>query len=155
MILQKLKQLLDKEDVDYQIVPHQEDLVEPAVSASHKIPAHEIAKVHLVRAGDHAVMVVLPSTYQLDLEKLAVLFDADLLFMEDEAQASRLFPDCERGAYPALGCLYDLPCYVDETLLDGGEVFFDGGNPREFIRVSSDEYWRIARAEIGDFRLRR
>ena len=64
------------------------------------------------------------------------------------------FPDCEAGAVPALGRLYGLPCFVDETLLDKPSVCFKGGNHQDWVRISSDAYWRLAQAEVGDFRLR-
>ena len=96
-------------------------------------------------------MVVLPSSVVFDPALLAVLFDAESVLYDSQEEIHHLFPDCEPGELPALGRPYGLPCFVDETLLDGDEVFFSAGNHEEVIRISSGEYWRFAQAEVGDF----
>ncbi len=150
MISQRLKQFLEQENVPYQVI-----------EASGGLPlgadglGKDRAKITIVRAGTSDVMVVIPASCELDLEKLGFLLDASEVAVENEDQYAVLFPDCEAGAMPAVGRLYGLSCFVDETLLDGASVYFKGGSHREWVRISSDGYWRIAQAEVGDFRLRK
>lgn len=148
MIARRLKQLLNKEKVSYQVIEAPGNF---PIGASKK----DCAKTVIVRAGAKEVMVVTPSFCELDLEKLRVLLDEPNATVESDSESAHLFPDCEQGAEPAIGRLYGIPCFVDETVLDGSCVCFKGGHHHEWVRISSDEYWRIAQAEIGDFRLRR
>lgn len=150
MISQRLKQFLEQENVPYQVIEASGSL--PLGTDG---PGKDWAKIIIVRAGTSDVMVVIPASCELDLEKLCILFDASEIAVENEDQYAALFPDCEAGAMPAIGRLYGLSCLVDETLLDGPSVCFKGGSHREWVRISSDEYWRIAQAEVGDFRLRK
>ena len=150
MISQRLKQFLENENVPYQVIETPE-----GVSLGADGPGREWAKIIMVRAGTSDVMVVIPASCEIDLEKLRILLDVPEVAVESEDQCAALFPDCEAGAMPAIGRLYGLPCFVDETLLDSSSVCFKGGNHREWVRISSDEYWRVAQAEVGDFRLRK
>ena len=144
MISEQLKKFFQDAQATYEIIPQS------------RIPdlPREKAKVVVLKAADKDVMVVLPSTAALDLLKVSFLLDAESITTESDEEVRKLFPDCEPDALPAIGAPYKIPCFVDETLLDGQEVFFTGGNHEDAIRISSDEYWRIAEAEIGDFRRR-
>ena len=140
MISQRLKQFLEDERISYEVI-----------EGSQK----NYAKIVMVRAGANNVMVVMPRSCEIDLEKLRILLDATEISVSSDTECASLFPDCEAGAMPAIGRLYGLACFVDETLLDGPNVCFKGGNHRDGVQISSDEYWRLAQAEVGDFRLRK
>jgi len=154
MIPTKVKRFLERMKADYQVISHPGQMIEDAVHLRETNPRKSIAKVIIVRAGRKEAMVVLPVAYKLDMEKLGFALEADDILIESEEESSSHFPDCDRGEFPALGKPYRLSCFVDETLLDGADVFFSGGHSDESIRVNSDDYWRIAEAEIGDFRTR-
>ena len=140
MISRRLKEFLQDEQVSYEVLEG---------------PVAGCAKIIMVSVGREHAMVVMPASRELDLGKLAVLLDSSEVTVQTEGQSAHLFPDCEPGAQPAIGRLYGFSSFVDETLLDGPSVCFKAGNHREHVRISSDEYWRIAQAEVGDFRLRK
>ena len=152
MISERLKRFLEAEEADYEIILHAKH---PARSKApeREILPQELARVFIVEAGGKPVMVVLPACHRLDPEKVGVLFDAPSVSVSEAKEFSRHFPDCEPDALPAIGRLYDLPCLVDETMFDRDHVFFAGGKAGESVKVSSDTYWRIAQAEVGDFRV--
>ena len=142
MISKRLEKFLHDQEAAYQVIPQT------------KIPhlPQEKAKVMIVKVAEKKVMVVLPSHTPLDPLMLAILLDTDSVSLATEEEVRELFPDCDPDALPALGLPYNIPCFIDETLLDGEEVFFSGGNHKDAIRINSNEYWRIAQAEVGDFR---
>ena len=144
MIPKRLQKFLQDKQTAYKIIPQA------------RVPdlPREKAKVIMIKAAALDVMVVLPFTAMLDPIKLGILLDTEAIRLDSDEEVSRLFPDCEPDALPALGLPYGIPCFIDETLLDGGEVFFPGGNHEDAICISSDEYWRVAQAEVGDFRKR-
>ena len=144
MIAKRLKKFLQDQETAYKII------------SQSQIPdlPQEKAKVVMIKAAGKDVMVVLPSTAMLDPVKVGIMFDTEAISMDSDEDVSKLFPDCEPDALPALGLPYNIPCFIDETLLDGEEVFFPGGNHEDAICINSDEYWRIAQGEVGDFRRR-
>lgn len=144
MIPRRLKKFLQDRQTAYKVIPQS------------RIPdlPREKAKVVMIKAAGQDVMVVLPSTAVLDPVKLGILLDTEAIRLDSDAEISKLFPDCEPDALPALGLPYSIPCFIDETLLDGAEVFFPGGNHEDAVCINSDEYWRVAQAEVGDFRKR-
>ena len=150
MISHRLKQFLEDENVPYQVIEWSGNL-----SLGSDGSQKDCAKIIMVRAGTSTAMVVMPVSCEIDLEKLRILLDVSEITVQSEDQYAALFPDCEAGAMPAIGRLYSLPCFVDETLLDSSSVCFMAGNHREWVRISSDEYWRVAQAEVDDFRLRK
>jgi Aminoacyl-tRNA editing domain len=52
-----------------------------------------------------------------------------------EQEFSSLFPDCELGAMPPFGALYNLPVYVDESLAADEAIVFNAGTHRDAIRM--------------------
>ncbi|MBI3306804.1 MAG: YbaK/EbsC family protein [Candidatus Omnitrophica bacterium] len=144
MIPPRLKKFLQDQQTAYKVIPQSQIPDMP----------QEKAKVVMVKAAGKDVMVVLPSTAVLDPFKLGILLDIESIRLDSDEEVYKLFPDCEPDALPALGLPYDIPCFIDETLLDGEEVFFPGGNHEDAICINSDEYWRVAQGEVGDFRQR-
>ena len=141
MIPKMLEKFLKEENANYKIIRS------PASAKEH-------ARAILVKAGGKNAMVVIPAAYKFDLEKLRVLLETSDISLMSEREIAAHFPDFKEGVLPPIGRLYNIPCFVDETLLDGESVVFDSGKSKENVQLSSDEYWRIAQAEVGDFRVR-
>ena len=52
---------------------------------------------------------------------------ADEVNLADEQKLAELFPDCELGAEPPIGRLYNLPTIMDESLTADARVTFQAG----------------------------
>jgi len=141
MIPKVLEDYLQSENADYEVIAH-ENLPE--------MP-QEIAKAVVLSEGEDRVMVVLPQSAKFDLETLRFLLDRETLSFDSPEDLMEVFPDCKPEALPALGIPYNVPCYLDETLLDGPDIFIESGNLKDVIKLSSDEYLRVSHAEVGDF----
>jgi len=105
----------------------------------------------MVKAGGRDIMAVVPANRMVSLSKLSAVLDTEDLSFDDEAELANLFPDCELGAMPAVGKPYDIPCYIDRSVLEGGEVCFNGGNHNQSVKLSAEDYQKIAGGEVGDF----
>jgi Ala-tRNA(Pro) deacylase len=63
-----------------------------------------------------------------------------------------LFPDCAKGAVPALGAAYGLETFLDEALTSLANVYFEAGDHRHLLRVSGDAFAELlAGARRGHF----
>src|SRR2546426_11992426 len=68
-----------------------------------------------------------------------------------EQEFSSLFPDCELGAMPPFGSLYNLPVYVDESLAADEAIVFNAGTHRDAIRIRYDDFVRLAKPRVCSF----
>jgi Ala-tRNA(Pro) deacylase len=112
----ELKQFLDSNRVRYVAIQHSPAYTAQEVAASAHIPGRELAKTVIVDLDGDLAMAVLPATKKLDLELLEKASGAHRAVLATERQFNELFPDCEPGAMPPFGNLYDMEVYVDEQL---------------------------------------
>ena len=71
------------------------------------------------------------------------------LAQEDEFKG--YFPDCEAGAMPPFGNLYDMSVYVSPDLADEGEIAFNAGSHTEVIKMAWADYNRLVRPRVAKF----
>ena len=68
-----------------------------------------------------------------------------------EKEIERLFPDCEKGAVPPFGALYDIPTFLDLCLCEGPEIYFTAGSRRELQGMRMADFVFAARPMLGQF----
>lgn len=147
---QRLLSLLNEELARYQVLTHDEVFTAQEVAASAHVPGREVAKVVVVRdAGGYYLMAVIPATRRLDFAALARATGRGKLELAAEKEVRQLFADCDAGAMPPFGNLYDLPLYLDACFPRAPEIFFQGGNHREVVRMAYADYERLARPMVG------
>ena len=144
-----LKQLLDEENVKYVTLRHSPAFTAQEIAASAHVPGQELAKTVIVRLDGELAMVVLPATDQIDLDRLAEVSGSDRVELADEEDFEERFPDCETGAMPPFGNLYDMDVYVAEHLAEDDEIAFNAGTHTELIRMSFDDFRKLASPKVA------
>ncbi len=150
-IPEKLVKYLKRHKLYYQVLVHPRTMTSSKTAEASHISGKELAKVVMVRAGGTDVMVVLPSDRTIDLFKLSDALGTKDVHIEKEKEFKNLFPDCEVGAMPPFGTMYQVPCYVDESLRGKDHIYFNAGNHQECIQVSTSDFLRVLNAFMGDF----
>jgi Ala-tRNA(Pro) deacylase len=116
------------------------------------VPGREVAKSVLLRTGrGHFVLAVVPATHRVDLERLREYLGEDRLDLASEAEMEKVFPDCEKGAMPPFGSLYQVPTVVDERLAADDEIVFEAHNHEEAIRMAYDDFEELEHPRHGRF----
>lgn len=146
----KIQEYLQKESIPFESHEHAPAYTAQEVAAEEHISGYLLAKAVLVRADDRYVLCVLPASLKLDMEKVSDALKADQVFLADEADLAKLFPDTEVGAEPPFGNLYNLPTLIDECLADDTEIVFQAGTHRRTIRMSFDDYQRLVDPQVAD-----
>src|SRR5947208_3213735 len=106
---EKLEQYLRQEQVPYQIQHHPVAFTAQQIAESEHISGRKVVKSVVVLADHKLILLALPASRRVDLEKVRVQLgvrDARLAH-EDEFEAA--FPDCEVGSMPPFGNLYNMP----------------------------------------------
>jgi Ala-tRNA(Pro) deacylase len=121
------------------------------VAQSMHVTGHRVAKAVIVDADGHRWIAVLPASQQLDDHRLAAELAAHRvrLVREDEFAAS--FRDCERGAEPPFGHLYDLPVVVDRSLSREDRIYFRAGSHEETLEMSYSDFAALEQPKLATF----
>jgi Ala-tRNA(Pro) deacylase len=148
MTAERVRAFLDEHGVTYQVQPHDEAFTAQGVAAAEHESGWHVAKPVFVRGNRRKLaMFVVPAPMLVDLDKAAAALKVSEAHLADEAEFADRFPDCETGAEPPFGNVYDLPVYVDERLLTERRLVFAAGNHRETMTVSLGDYLRLVEPE--------
>jgi Ala-tRNA(Pro) deacylase len=135
----------------YTVLTHQPAYTAQEEAAMAHVPGRFWAKTVVYFADSRPIMAVLPAHMIVDEPKLRALTGARLLRRATEDEMARLYPDCEVGAEPPFGPLYDQPVFVDETLRADPEVVFNAGTHADAIRMRYDDFSRLTTPTVGRF----
>jgi len=142
---------LSRNQVPYQQIHHTPDFTSQETAAHTKTPGREFAKTVILRIDHDFGIAVLPAPHRIDFEALRRWLNAQDVRLATEEEMRSMFPDCEVGAEPPLGALYELPVYVSPTLARDEEITFNAGSHEEVIRMKYDDFARITRPSIIHF----
>ena len=151
MPTRKLKEYLDNNDVRYVTIDHSPAFTAQEIAASAHIPGKVLAKTVMLLIGDEMAMGVLPASLQIDLDRLQDAIGARSVKLASEAEFKGRFPECEVGAMPPFGNLYEMKVYVDETLAEDEEIAFNAGTHKQLIRMSYADFQRLVKPRKVDF----
>jgi Ala-tRNA(Pro) deacylase len=63
------------------------------------------------------------------------------------------FPDCDIGAMPPFGNLYDMDVFVSETLSRDKEIAFNAGSHTELIQLQYQDFERLVHPKVAKISL--
>lgn len=147
----RLEKHLRKNNVSFQVQHHPLAYTAQEIAASEHVPGKMLAKVVIVLADDEMVMLALPAPYQVDLEKVGIVLGAKEARLAQEGAFAAAFPDCEVGATPPFGNLYDLPVYVDTTLAEDETIICQAGTHTDTLSLKYADYERLVKPTVADF----
>ncbi len=120
-------EFLDKSAVPYQVSEHPPAFTAQQMATVEHEPGQFVAKPVIVKADGEYMMCVLSASYKIDLGELKGQLGADSVELAEETQIGRIFDDCELGAEPPFGNLYDLPTVMDKALEKDDHIKFQSG----------------------------
>ncbi|MBI4638892.1 MAG: YbaK/EbsC family protein [Candidatus Rokubacteria bacterium] len=145
----RLSELFAREGVRHEVILHPGVYTAQERAAACHLTGRRLAKVVIVHDGAWYAMAVLPATARLDLQNLRRITRRWGLELAREEEFASLFPDCDLGAMPPFGRLYDgLSVYLDRSLAQADELTFEGGTHQEEVRIPMNAYIKIERPAI-------
>jgi Ala-tRNA(Pro) deacylase len=146
-----LKAFLDSQGVRYVAITHSPAFTAQEVAASAHIPGRELAKTVMVKLDGRMAMAVLPASSSVDFDRLKAAAGAEKVVLASEAEFQDLFPECEVGAMPPFGNLYDLPVFAEESLRAGQEIAFNAGSHKELVRLAYADFETLVKPTVARF----
>ena len=127
----------------FETIPHASAFTAEFTAAAAHVRGRALAKTVIVKLDGRLAMVVVPSACRVDLERLHSACGADQVELATEDEFRFRFPDCELGAMPPLGNLYDLPVYVCKGMAGATDIYFNGGSHSQLVRLPFDEFVQL------------
>jgi Ala-tRNA(Pro) deacylase len=150
MTLSKLRKFLDSHHVKYLVISHSLAYTAQGVAALAHVSGKELAKTVIVKIDGILAMAVVPAPFHVDLGRLKTLTGAQIVELATEREFKDAFPDCETGAMPPFGNLYDMSVYADLNLAANEEITFTAGTHRELVRMGLDDMRRLVNPTIAE-----
>ncbi len=151
MPVTRLTNLLSDEHIDYVTILHSTSYTAQETAASVHVRGIEFAKTVIVKIDGKLAMAVLPAQYKIHLGLLKQETGANRVELASEDDFRGMFPGCETGAMPPFGNLYGMDVYVEDSLLDDEEIAFNAGSHNEIIKISYQDYMKLAQPKIARF----
>jgi Ala-tRNA(Pro) deacylase len=148
---ERLESYLRQQQVGFDVQQHLTAFTAQEIAETEHIPGKQVAKTVVAWADGELILLVLPASLHVDLARLTAALGAKAIRLAHESEFVDTFPDCEVGAMPPFGNLYDLPVYVDRSLTNNEIVVFPAGTHTESMSVRFADYARLVEPTIVEF----
>lgn len=151
MPCEKLLEYLDENRIEYELQEHPRAYAARNTAVKAGVPIRLFAKTVLVRLDGLMAMAVIPSDHKVNFNLLRQAADADTISLATEQDFEERFPDCELGAMPPFGNLYDMAVYADAHLDAARKVTFNAGTHTETLTLDYADFERLVRPHLAQF----
>lgn len=149
MSAERVRKYLMEHGVGYETHTHPVAYTTSEVAEVEHVSSKGMAKPVMLMAGDRLVMAVIPGDRMVDLEKAESALGVESVRLAEEDEFAASFPDCEPGAEPPFGALYDVPTLVDHGL-DSPMITFNAGTHTETITMALGDYLELTKPKRSD-----
>lgn len=150
MPLSKIREFLDSHRVKYLVISHSLAYTAQGIAALAHVSGKKLAKTVIVKVDGVLAMAVVPASEHVDLDRLKFLTGGDFVEIASESDFQNAFPDCELGAMPPFGNLYDMSVYADASLAENDEITFSAGTHRELVRMNWEDMLRLVNPTMAE-----
>lgn len=130
---------LRAQDVEYDVLTHPHSATSGESAQAAHVPGIRLAKSVILEDEQGFLMVVLPSTRQVNLQELHRQLKRNLV-LATEQEFGGLFTDCEIGALPPIGSAYGVETVVDVAIAEQPDIYFEAGDHEQLIHVSAETF---------------
>ena len=147
---ERLESYLRENGVAHQSQHHPTAYTAQAVAATEHVSGNLLAKVVMVIADGRLAMLVVDAPHNVNFAKAATALGAAEVRLAHEDEFAESFPDCEVGAMPPFGNLFDLPTYVDRGLAEEETIYFQAGTHTDTMSIAYADFARLVKPKVAD-----
>lgn len=151
MVIASLREYLDSNGVKYVVQSHSPAYSAQEVAHLVHVPGREVAKTVIIKIHDDFAMAVLPASYHIDFHRLMDAVNTSDMYLASEDEFAKLFPDCELGAMPPFGNLYNMPVFVAQSLAEDVHITFNAGTHTDVVTMRYEDYARLVGPKVLSF----
>ncbi|MHC5111567.1 MAG: aminoacyl-tRNA deacylase [Planctomycetota bacterium] len=146
----KVDKFLENHGVKYEKHLHPETYTSQDLARKEGVSSHMVAKPVIVKGKDTYTMFVLPAPMHLELDKAADVLHEPEVRLATEDEMTGLFPDCELGAEPPFGPLFDMKMVMDSHLHHEEYLIMQAGSHKTAIKMRRDDWEKCCEPEIAE-----
>lgn len=143
---ERVRNYLRTNEVEFEVMEHKPTVGAQSIAQVEHESGWRVAKPVMLKLGTKLAMAVVPAPVRVDLWKVKMGLCRDDVELATEAEYASAFPDCELGAEPPFGNLYDMPMFVDRALLGDPYLVFRDGTHHATLKTSLNDYLRVTNA---------
>jgi Ala-tRNA(Pro) deacylase len=147
-MLKKLCDYLDKHNIRYLTMRHSPAITAQEIAEAAHIHGQEFAKTVIVNLDGNLVMAVLPASEKLDTDLLLTASHGKKAELAGESEFQNRFPECEVGAMPPFGNLFDMDVYIEESMTSNNNITFNAGTHTELIQMSMEDFLNLLQPRV-------
>lgn len=151
MPLERLKKHLDDNKIKYVIKSHSVAYTTPEIAAMAHVPGKEWAKTVIIKIDGKMAMAVLPASYRIDFDDFKKAVGVKNIELAPEEEFKNHFADCEVGAMPPFGNLYDMEVYVAESLTEDDVITFNACSHKELMQMAYKDFEKLVKPKVVKF----
>ena len=151
---ERLENHLRENGVVFGVQEHPTAYTAQTIAAFEHVPGRMFAKVVMASMDGDLIMLVLAASTVVDVAKVSEVLGKKTR-LASEGEFAPAFPDCEAGAMPPFGNLYDVPVYVDRALARNERIVFQAGTHNVTMSVAYTDFQRLARPTVADIAMTR
>jgi len=153
----QIKKLLDTNNIKYQVFDHEPVRTSEEAAAVRErlfgIKAEDIlkrgAKAMIVMVHHKPYQLIISAAKRIDFKKAKALLGGPVTFATEE-DVVRL-TDCLPGSVPPFGNLFDIPVYVDNSLLANETIDFNAGEKTVSMILNTKNWLSVVNPTMADF----
>lgn len=147
-INKKLRDLFEGAGISYEVYNHPLAFTAQEIAEGQHCPGDRMAKVVMLKVDGNLAMSVVTGNQRVHFATVCASLGAREVRLATEDEFISQFSDCEIGAMPPFGNLFDLPVYVDPAVAKDEVIYFNAGNHAQTVRIRYTDYERLVRPRI-------
>lgn len=144
---------LKENGVPFTLSHHPKAYTAQRVAATAHIPGKILAKIVVIKIDGKLALAVLPANDRIDFEEFARQLHVSKVELASEEEFRKAFPDCETGAMPPFGNLYNMDTYLASDLTNNQEIAFNACNHVDIITMKFEDFNRLVSPVIVHFEM--
>jgi len=145
----KLEAFLQDRGIGYEKHTHTTTYTAQGLAHAEHVSGYMVAKPVIVKGAAGFAMCVLPAPKQLDLRLAAEALNEKQVRLATEADMAELFPDCELGAEPPLGAMFDMKTIMDSRLQEDEFLIMQAGTHSEAIKMRREDWQKVCKPQVA------
>lgn len=157
-VFDKIKKLLDEHKMKYDMLEHEPVRTsQEAAEVRERLRGTPVAesmkkgaKAMIVRSEGKFYQLIISAAKKIDFSKVKKILNTSSASFASPEEVQKI-TDCVPGSVPPFGNLFNIPVYVDKSLLENKEIDFNAGEQTISIFMKLEDWLKIVKPEIVDF----
>jgi Ala-tRNA(Pro) deacylase len=96
-------------------------------------------------------MAILPASRRLDLDLFREAVGASKVEIANETEFKDMFPECDIGAIPPFGNLYEMDVISEKILVENEEIASNAGSYTRLVKLSYEDFLELVKPKVAMF----